>query len=1187
MYLKALELQGFKSFPEKTRLIFEKDITAIIGPNGSGKSNISDAIRWVMGEQSSHSLRGGKMEDVIFGGTERRSQVGFAEVSLIIDNSEGIFDTDKIEVMITRRYYRSGESEYYINRESVRLRDIHEILMDTGLGREGYSIIDQGRTAEILSLKSIDRRDIFEEAAGISRFRHRKEESERKLGKTDENLTRINDKIAELELQVEPLRRQSEIAKKYLILRDQLRELEISLWMETLDKLAADRVGLESEYILAKEKLESSHRELEEYYKNAETFSQEMQEKNLQDERVRVEISEVESKAAEMENQVAVLNANLSSNMGAIDRMTLEISQQDNRTESINAQITAREDRLRQISEQRRKWDGERHDLEGQISKIASDLGARAGELEQIMTAQSDAGIELAEKKEKLSALASTVQELYDREDALSGEMSAVREKAEIDQREFDRISAELEQVGSEARDLGNIIEGHTLRLRKRRDKVEELRGQVTNLTLKHGSVKSRIKLLTDMEREYEGYSKSVKIVMREAGRGLLKNIHGPVANLVRAEDTYALAIETALGGAGQNIIVDTPQDGKSAIQYLKRTGGGRATFLPMSSIRANELRERGLADCPGFIGIAAELIAFDKKYENIYKSLLGRTVVVHNIDDAINISKQYSYRFKIVTLDGQVINAGGSMSGGSAAKSTGIISRANEIKSLREDEKGLGAELIDRQEQLRRAEVDLKSGMGELESSRNELRQLEDRVLQLQANRAALKDRVTTSQENCLSIREEIDNVKSRIFASTDEIGTQKSEIDNLERQIALYGREAAEITEGNVDLKAMRLQVSQKLNAIQAHVASLDAERLATEKSIEELTVISGSLSGDREQKEQSIVSIREQNEMILANIEEKKSEIYVFEEKIQELKAQVSAIGAEKLELEARRTRADRETQEKNRALLDMERACSRLEQKKQAAQMEEKQLIDKLWDSYELTVTAAEPLRRDIKSVTEATRDAAKLRRDISALGTPNIGAIDEFERVNGRYTFLTDQRDDIQKAKNELEEIIAEITSEMEEIFAREFKNIAAEFRDTFTELFGGGKASLELEDERDILGCGIEIKAQPPGKSLKTITLLSGGEKSFTAIALYFAIQKIRPTPFCVMDEIEAALDEANVMRFAEYMRRLSHKTQFVVITHRRGTMEEADMLYGVTMQEQGVSKIIHVDIEEAERAIK
>lgn len=1187
MYLRALELQGFKSFPEKTRLTFEKDITAIVGPNGSGKSNISDAIRWVMGEQSSRSLRGGKMEDVIFGGTEMRKQVGFAEVSLIIDNSTRILDMDNTEAMITRRYYRSGESEYYINRKAVRLKDIHEILMDTGLGREGYSIIDQDRTAEILSLKSVDRRDIFEEAAGISRFRHRKEDSERKLSKTDENLTRINDKIAELELQVEPLRRQSEIAKKYLILRDQLRELEISLWMEHMDRLRAETMKLESDYLHAQEELARGQRELEEYYRSAETFLSEMQAKNLEDESVRAEISGLEARVSELENQVAVLNANLRSNNETIDRMTLELNQHNSRTDSIIAQIKEREQRLEQISGEKIKWSEEKSRLDGEISQILDDMGAKASELENIMGAQGNISFELSEKRERLSALASTTQELYDRDNSLAGEMSGVRERVKQAKNELGCILDELEKTESQVAELTNIVGGHMLKLRQRSENVEKLGGQVTSLTVKYGGIKSRIKLLSDMEREYEGYSKAVKTVMREAGYGVLKNIHGPVANLVRAEDIYAVAVETALGAAGQNIIVDTPQDGKSAIQYLKRSGGGRATFLPLSSIKPNELRERGLESCRGFVGVAAKLVTYEEKYENIYKNLLGRTVIVHNIDDAINISKQYGYRFRIVTLDGQVINAGGSMTGGSAARNTGIISRANEIKSLKGEERKRASELDSIQQLLSRAETDLKSVRGELESNQNELRQLEDSAIQLRANRSACDERITELQENGLSLRQEMDTVKSRISSSTEDIGALRTEIERLEKKSSEYSTRAGEITEGNEGLKELRRDMNNKLSSIQASVASLDAERFATEKSIEELGELSGSLTGDRERKETTIASIQENSREVLAQIGEKKSVLLKLEQEMSDCREKLAVISEEKREMEYKRNRADRETQDRNRKILDMERACSRLEQKRLASEMEEKQLVDKLWETYGLTVTAAQPLCQDIDNVSEATRRTAKLKRDINALGTPNIGAIDEFERVNGRYTFLTDQRDDIQKAKDELEEIISGITEQMEEIFSREFGRIAKEFAETFTELFGGGKASLELEDEGDILNCGIEIKAQPPGKSLKTITLLSGGEKAFTAIALYFAIQKVRPTPFCVMDEIEAALDEVNVLRFAQYMRRLSKKTQFVVITHRRGTMEEADMIYGVTMQEQGISKVICVDIEEAERAIQ
>jgi len=1186
LYLKALEIQGFKSFPEKTLLTFEKDITAIVGPNGSGKSNISDAIRWVMGEQSSRNLRGGKMEDVIFGGTEKRGQVGFAEVSLIIDNAERIFDTDHMEVMITRRYYRSGESEYYINRETVRLRDIHELLMDTGLGREGYGIIDQGRIAEILSLKSVDRRDIFEEAAGISRFRHRKEESERKLEKTEENLTRIRDKIAELELQVEPLREQSKVAKKYLLLRDELRGVEVSLWLETLEGLRATAIKLTAEYDAARERLAEVQETLEQMYKSAETFSERMREKDLQAETLRSAIAKLEADAGEVESAIAVLGANLESNTATIDRMTLELSEQESRTDTLSAQIEERTGRIAVIETEKGSLTETRTSLLAEMDKIAREMGDHSSEMELIVRQESAETQTLAEKRERLSALASTIQELYDRENSLTADLAAAKERMETSAAELAASAQSLEKTRAEAESLANMISGHTIRLKSRQDRADALKAKVMNLTMEHGAIRSRISLLSDMEREYQGFSKSVRLVMQEAKKGILKNIHGPVANLVQAGESYALAIETALGAASQNIIVDTPEDGKYAIQYLKRTDGGRATFLPISSIKPYELRERGIEDEAGVVGIAVDLVRYDERYDAIYRNLLGRTVIVEEMDDAIRLSRKFGNRFRTVTLDGQVINAGGSMSGGSVAKNTGIISRANEIKRLGADEKKLAGELLRSKEELQEAERQLTGATAELDAGRNELRQLEDAVLALRAKNEALETRKADDKLAAEACGAELRSVGSRITSGTADIGTLKEEISASEERLTGYRGHAQELTRGSEGLSARRAALSDELGELQAKVASLEAEQTAAYKSIEELTGLSGSLTGDRDQKNASIRVLQVQNEEILARIGEKKAALAACAAEAETGRTRLAAINSEKLEMEAARTRSDRETQERNREILDMERAAARLEQKKLAADMEEKQIIDKLWDTYELTLTAAIPVRQPIESIAAATRAVAKLKKEISALGPPNIGAIDEFERVNGRYTFLTEQRDDVEKAKDELLTIIGDITGEMTEIFDREFKNIDAEFRQTFTELFGGGKAALELEDEGDILNCGIEIKVQPPGKSLKTISLLSGGEKAFTAIALYFAIQKVRPTPFCVMDEIEAALDDANVIRFAEYMRRLSGRTQFIVITHRRGTMEEADLLYGVTMQEQGISKVLHVDLEEAEKTI-
>ena len=1004
MYLRALEIQGFKSFPDKTRLTFEKDITAIVGPNGSGKSNISDAILWVMGEQRTKALRGSKMEDVIFGGTEKRGKLGYAQVSLIIDNSARIFDSDSGEVMLTRRYYRSGESEYFINRESVRLKDINSLLMDTGLGRDGYSIIGQGRIAEIVSTKSTDRREVFEEAAGISRFRYRKEEAERKLERTEENLLRINDKIEELEMQVGPLKEQSETARRYLVLRDELKGREVSVWMATLEKLHAQSESVNLEYEQVTKNLENVRASLEALYASSGSITERMHQKDVETEQARERLSAQESAASACESAAAVIRANVQNTRESSARLMEDMQRQESRARELRDQI---------------------EENEGRIAAI-------------------DAELKTAEEREKQT---------------------------------------------------GNVIDGCRLKLQSRENMLNDLTERTNRLSVELRSTESRIAMLEEMEKSYEGYSGAVRSVMREAERGALRGIHGPAANLVRAERECALAIETALGAAAQHIVVDTQDDGKNAIEFLKRRDAGRATFLPIDTIRGSVMRDAPVND-PGFVGVAFDLVSFDEKYKGIFENLLGRTVVAESLSDAVRMARASGNRLRIVTLDGQIINAGGSMTGGSSGKNSGILSRANELEGLR-------------------------------------------------------KRRDTASE---------------KLRGSAAELERAKANLANVRFQLDSALAEQAE-------------QRSAR--------SSREAERRTTENAVSQLSALLDALRGDSEQRRHAAEESEKQIAAMNEKLAEKEKEREAIEEKIAAIRAEIAQITSGRLELEGKRTRAEKQTQERNAEIIALERQSAKIEQKKLSADMEEKQILDKLWDNYELSFTEAGALRKPIESMAKENRLIADLRREISSLGTPNLGAIEEYKRVSERYEFLSTQRDDVEKAKGELLGIIRDITGEMESVFLDRFHAIDDAFRTTFRELFGGGKASLELEDENDVLSCGIEIKVQPPGKAITTISLLSGGEMAFVAIALYFAILKVRPTPFCVMDEIEAALDEANVNRYADYMRRMADKTQFLVLTHRRGTMEAADMLYGVTMQEKGVSSVIELDLESAQKTIE
>ena len=1188
MYLKALEIQGFKSFPDKTVLTFGEDITAIVGPNGSGKSNISDAIRWVMGEQSTRALRGGKMEDVIFGGTAQRRQTGYAEVSLILDNTSHIFPMDESEVMVTRRYYRSGESEYYINRRSVRLKDVNELFMDTGLGREGYSIIGQGKIDEILSVKSADRREVFEEAAGISRYRHRKEEAERKLAHTDENLVRVNDKIAELELQVEPLREQSERARKFLVLRDELKGLEVSVWLDTLERLRASHIKLDADYQEAARQKEEARVALERLYAAAEALSAQMREKDVEADRLRFESQSREAAAAELESAIAVLKNNVQNNLDNAQRIRADLDQQEGRADSLAGQIGQRQERLAEIEDKLTRMREELRGKSEQAQEAAQSAGTLARELEELRQKEAMETAIAAEAKALLSALAAAAQEVLDRDETVRQELRELDSRLEEGRAAQRQARKALAKAVEERDAVQNVISGYALRLESRRKKAEQARERHMKLQMDENALSSRVKMLTEMEKLHEGYSKAVKLVMGEAQRGSLQHIHGPVADLLKVPEEYTVAIETALGGAMQNLVVDREEDGKAVIQYLKRRDAGRATILPLSSIRPGELREgQALRREPGFVGVGDQLISFQPQYRNVFSNLLGRVAVMEDLDHAIAAARKYGYKFRIVTLDGQVLNPGGSMTGGSASRSAGILSRANELERLNEQGRGLREQLAQAAKALEEADREAAAAGYEMETAQSQLREWEDAILKAEGEAAHCDSVVADLERQSSSQREELEQLKSRSAQIESDTRGARSRIQELEGAAAALKSEAEGKVRGQTDLQDRSARITRELSELTASLAALEAEQETTAKSLGELKSLRDDMAGDREQNQALIGQYEEKNRQFTQEIGEKTARLQELRAENQVRSEEIRALGDEKLALEGQRNQADKDSRAKNDELLAMEREVSILEQRKVAAAMEEKQLLDKLWETYELSHEAAKQHRVEIESVPKASRRIGELKRAISSLGSINLGAIEEYQRVNERYTYLTDQRDDVQRAKGELEEIIADITGEMKTIFAREFQTIDQAFGQTFTELFGGGKATLELEDPEDILNCGIEIKVQPPGKALKIITLLSGGEKAFVAIALYFAILKVRPTPFVVMDEIEAALDDNNVARFAHYMRSMADKTQFIVITHRRGTMEEADVLYGVTMQEQGVSRMLTINLNDVEKELK
>ena len=1186
LYLKALEIQGFKSFPEKTVLTFGADITVIVGPNGSGKSNIADAIRWVMGEQSTRTLRGNKMEDVIFDGTAKRKSLGFAEVTLVLDNSQHLLDLEEQEVAVTRRYYRSGESEYYINRRSCRLRDINELFMDTGLGREGYSIIGQGKIDEILSVKSSDRREVFEEAAGISKFRHRKEEAERKLERTQENLVRINDKIDELELQVEPLRQQAEKTKKYLVMRDELRGLEISVWLEQLEQLRANGIQLKTALDTATAQREALRQELDRLYRLTEEYAGQMQQQDVQAEEIRRAQSDLEQQVHQGQSQLELLRRDQKNNTENIQRIQDELEQQAGRAGSLAQQVAQRRQRLDQVEEEMAKLQTQLDELEEKSRHLMDSVGGLDEELAQLRERERLEQASAGEARALLSALSAAGQELMDREESIARELLEQEAKKRELEGEQEQRKVQLAQLESQRDSIANTVSGYQMRLQTRQRKAQQTQETHRRLEMEQNNLQSRIHMLSEMEKLYEGYSKSVKLLMGEAKRGNLTGVRGPVAGLIHVPDAYAVAIEIALGGAMQHVVVERDQDAKQAIGWLKRRDGGRATFLPMNTIRPGSLRETGLEEQPGYVGMANELIEYHQDYRNVMSNLLGRIVIAQDLDRAMAMARRYGHRFRIVTLDGQVLNAGGSMTGGSVSRSAGILSRANELERLRGQMSTLSREAEGAKEQLAQAQREQTAAQYELDTAQAQLRQAEDGVLTQSQQVEHGAQQLEQVQQRCEALRQERAGLQRRNEENVEAANQAKARIAQLEGAAAALQAQSQDKSQGQSTLQQQLEACSQEKAALRAQWAGLEGEQTAMQANLTQLEQLQRDLSGDTAGRQDRIAKLEEENRQIQQQMMEQDQQVQALLVQKEASARQLAGVNRDKLELEGKRNQADKQAREKNNDLLSMEREVSVLEQKSMAAAMEESQILDKLWEGYQLSHEAARLQRVELESVPKAQRRIGELKRSISALGSINPDAVEEYQRVYERYSYLTDQRDDVTASKRELEEIIRQITREMKEIFQEKFQQIRETFQETFVELFRGGKATLELEDPEDILNCGIEIKAQPPGKALKIISLLSGGEKAFVAIALYFAILKVRPTPFCVMDEIEAALDDANVVRYAQYLRRMSDRTQFIAITHRRGTMEEADVLYGVTMQEQGISRILTINLNEMEQAL-
>lgn len=1185
MILKALEMQGFKSFPDKTVLEFNKGITAVVGPNGSGKSNISDAVRWVLGEQSTKTLRGSKMEDVIFSGTDVRKAKGFAEVTLRLDNTDRSLNKDSDEVSVTRRYYRSGDSEYLVNGESARLRDVNELFMDTGLGRDGYSIVGQGKIADMVSPKASERRDMLEEAAGISHFRYRRGDAIKRLAQAEENLVRLRDILSELESRVGPLKAQSEKAQKFIVLAGERKNLEIGIWLNTIDKTGEKMRDQEHKIEIAEASHKEAQDELSKIGEMIDKAADGTRDINIKLEEIRNSASGFEEKLSDIDSQIKVAENSILHNNETIERINRDKAAENETEQNIDAAVSAARECIQKAEEQIADATRQMDELSKQEETYrlsSSEFSDRAAALSGEISALS---VRLADCRVTAETANSSIEEIRSRISAIDESMGTRKDDYDALLKRKADAEAELKEIQDEIVSVKNAIDGYTLRFENRGKKADSVKLAIDEKQRELHKGQDRVRLLEDLEKNMEGYFGAVKAVMKESGRGALRGIYGPVSQLITVKDKYSAAIETALGAAVQNIVVDNETDAKRAMGFLKERRAGRATFLPITAIKGRVLSEQGLDDQYGFVSIASDLVSYDNKYSEIIRWLLGRTAVAEDIDSAIAIAKKYSYRFRIVTLDGQVINAGGSMTGGSRVQNAGILSRGNEIERLKGSLASMQKELDGMLSDYKLLSEDASAAKAELEGAEGDLLRAKEENIRREGELKLASDKLASVSSGVKELLEEKETLEKRIESVSSGAEAARSQIDELKETLENKEKELESITGDSKTLQKNREEVASKAAEIRLRIVSLQKD---VEANTDEITRLKNRKTGHLDRLSELDGEIRE--------IEEKNDELRALTERLsadeKALKAnhgdaqnQINELISQRDELEKQandlRLHERAKSEERERLSGDI----ARLEERKIAMRNEYDNLTSKLYDEYQLTRREAAALEIEIDDYSLAAKRLAELKSQIRALGSVNVSAIEEYKEVSERYEFLSGQISDVETSRAELNKMIDDLTGKMAEQFREQFNRINSCFGQTFIELFGGGKAELRLEDERDVLGSDIEIKVQPPGKNVQNINLLSGGEKGLSAIALLLAILKVTPAPFCIFDEVEAALDDVNVSRYAQYVRRMTKNTQFILITHRRGTMEEADVLYGVTMQEKGVSKLL--ELKTAEMAKK
>ncbi len=1181
MVLRTLEMQGFKSFPDKTELNFGKGITAIVGPNGSGKSNISDAVRWVLGETSTKSLRGSKMEDVIFGGTSSRKAIGFAQVQLTLDNSDGTLKDKGEIVTVMRRYYRSGESEYKIDGENVRRRDIHELFMDTGLGADGYSMVGQGKIDSIISAKNEDRRELFEEAAGISRFRHKRTDAQRRLDQAQENLVRLLDILGELEGRVGPLKEQSEKAAKFLELSGEKKTLEIGVWLSKINKFTNDLREQEHKIDAANASYEICEKDLAAIETEIEQVLEGVAKINTEIEEVRVNGAAYEEEALRKDGEASVLEATLNHNNETIERLKSDISLADEGNLSIDSQIEEREAFIENSALQAVQKKEELVSVTNEMEALASsneEFSKITVELNQKITALT---FKLTDCHVKCSSAKSSIEEIEARSGTVDENISAIDKELDIEKSRKDESDENLKFLNERIEENNNSMGGYQLKVKNKTEKANKVKDSLEKANRSLAEKQSKARMLSDLEKNMEGYSGAVKAVMRQSDAKMLGGIHGPLSQLIQVENEYSTAVEVALGAAMQNIITATEADAKRAIYYLKNNHIGRATFLPISNIKGRRLDENGLDDNFGFVAVAADLVSCDNRYKEIISNLLSRVVVVEDMDCAIGIAKRYGNRFKIVTLDGQVINPGGSMTGGSAAKGAGILSRANMIEELNEEAKVLSKEVQELSAQFKTAMEEANRAAAEMQAAEADLQTAKEDVIRAEGEDKLISDKITSLENQKNLLVSEKNSAKGRIETLLKELADGEKEISAVQSEIDAAEEELSSVSNNAEGVAEKRENLRQRTEEIKLSIVSLERDVEAAKLAVEELKLRKSTQSDRVKSIEEEIADIESKNENLIKTVNDIKAQAEEYRKKATSSNEDVSDRIEARNELEKRSGELRLLERNKIQEREGISSEIVRLDERKIAMRKEYDELNDMLFEQYELTKREAENLNIVIEDMTASKRRLNEIKISIKKLGSINVGAIEEYKEVSERYEFLKEQIDDIEKSKAELGRIIDDLTVSMSEKFLTQFNKINEEFKVSFSDFFGGGNGEIVLENPENCLESPIEIKIQPPGKSVQNINLFSGGEKSLAAMALLFSVLKVTPAPFCIYDEVEAALDDVNVVRFAKYMRKMTDHTQFISITHRRGTMEEADVLYGVTMQEKGVSKLLELQSAE------